>query len=160
MEKKMRKDVAIKTVIGYHNGVWKGSGRSLPGINLKEILDSCSEMFEGHGGHAAAVGVTLKEEYLETAPKLFDEACKRYLAKHKVLVDQDRLFDAKLKAKAVTRNICEVLNDSLYPYCKEHNVEPLFKLTNVNVVEANYIEKDTWRLLKFYVEKLEQKKPH
>lgn len=140
-------------VIGYHNGVWKGSGRSIHGINLKEILDGCSEMFESYGGHASAVGVTVKDEYIDKAPALFNEACKKYLEKHKIADDNDKFFDAKLKVKAITPDICKILIDRLYPYCKAHNPEPVFKISGVNIVEADLIERDTWKLLKIHVEK-------
>jgi single-stranded-DNA-specific exonuclease len=139
-------------VVGYHNDVWKGSGRSAYGINIKEILDLCPEIFEGYGGHAGAVGMTLKEDCLDKAPQIFNEACKKYLKGHPLGGTPDKYFDATLKAKAVTPNICRKILD-LSPFCTEHNPEPLFYLKEVNIVEVQFVEKETWQLLKFYVEK-------
>lgn len=146
-------------VIGYRDGIWKGSGRTAHGINLKEILDLCPELFEGYGGHAGAVGVTLKDDCLSKAPRIFNEACKQYLKGHPLGDNPDNLFDATLKLKAVTPDVCKTILQ-LYPFCNANNPEPLFQLKDVNVVEANFIEKDTWRLLKFYVEKDGVKIPH
>ena len=147
-------------VVGYRNGVWKGSGRSAHGINIKEILDLCPEIFEGYGGHAGAVGLTLRKDCLDTASQVFNEACKKYLKGHPLGGDNpDKYYDAKLKLQVVTPQICRKLLE-LYPYCKEHNPEPIFSLVGVKIVEPTYIEKDTWRLLKFYVEKDGYKIPY
>lgn len=41
----------------------QGSGRSIPNFHLLEALESCSDLFATYGGHAQAVGCTLKPEY-------------------------------------------------------------------------------------------------
>jgi single-stranded-DNA-specific exonuclease len=43
-------------LMGEMNGEIKGSGRSIPGVNIKAIMDRCCHMFEGYGGHEAAAG--------------------------------------------------------------------------------------------------------
>ena len=139
-------------VVGYHNGIWKGSGRTAQGLNLKDILDTCPELFEGYGGHAGACGVKLKDDSLNTAPERFNKACQAYMQKHHGEKKPDKYFDAVLKPKAITKAIGNTILQ-LYPYCNEHNPEPLFKLKEVNIVDSSFIEKDTWRLLKFSVEK-------
>jgi single-stranded-DNA-specific exonuclease len=140
-------------IIGYHNGVWKGSGRSIPDVNLKEILDSCSFMFEKYGGHAAAVGVTMKEEYLDKAQEIFDEACAKYYARNEVKGDLVRFFNGSLKFKAVSEEMAEILRDKLSPYCKEHNPEPIFELKDVKITSANLKEGKGWRIMEFSVYK-------
>ena len=140
-------------VIGYHNGVWKGSGRSVPNVNLKEILDSCSFMFEKYGGHAAAVGVTMKPEHLEEAQGVFDKACKEYYEKHDVRGEFVRTFNASLKIKAINEDVATIIKDSLSPYCKENNPEPIFELKDVTVTSVNLKEGSGWRILEFKVYK-------
>ena len=44
----------------------KGSARSIPKLNLKAALDQCSQHLLTYGGHAAAAGMSLKPESLET----------------------------------------------------------------------------------------------
>ena len=46
------------------DGVAKGSGRSLPGVNLHGIIKERHELFIAFGGHEAAVGLTLPAENL------------------------------------------------------------------------------------------------
>ena len=46
-------------------GIWKGSGRSVPGFNIKEVLDDIQArtgLLVQYGGHEGACGVTIKEE--------------------------------------------------------------------------------------------------
>lgn len=52
----------VLTVAG---GVAKGSGRSIPDLNLFEAVTGCSEELDGFGGHSAAVGVTLQAVRVE-----------------------------------------------------------------------------------------------
>ena len=45
--------------------LYRGSGRSLHGIDLHEVLGRCAEHLVGHGGHAMAAGIQLRESQLE-----------------------------------------------------------------------------------------------
>jgi single-stranded-DNA-specific exonuclease len=50
-------------VIGFdENGVGKGSGRSIDGLNLVEALTRCAHTLDKFGGHEMAAGVALREE--------------------------------------------------------------------------------------------------
>jgi single-stranded-DNA-specific exonuclease len=59
------------------NGEIKGSGRSIPGLHLRDALDLISKRAPGlllrFGGHAAAAGVTLLEKDFETFRDLFSD---------------------------------------------------------------------------------------
>jgi single-stranded-DNA-specific exonuclease len=76
-------------VIGFdEQGLGKGSGRSIEGLNLVEALDRCAATLEKFGGHEMAAGVALREENLErfieafrssTRDLLSEEALQRYL---------------------------------------------------------------------------------
>jgi single-stranded-DNA-specific exonuclease len=44
------------------DGMGKGSGRSIPGISLVEIIDECRHLLHKGGGHAMAIGLSLPEE--------------------------------------------------------------------------------------------------
>lgn len=49
----------------------KGSGRSIPGVNLFQLLDQCSPWIEQYGGHAMAVGLSIKKSQLEPFVQAF-----------------------------------------------------------------------------------------
>jgi len=42
----------------------RGSGRSLPGLDLTRVLDGCGDLLEAYGGHALAAGLTVARERL------------------------------------------------------------------------------------------------
>lgn len=50
-------------------GVLKGSGRSVPEVHLKELLDRSSKYLLGYGGHAGAAGLSLLSSNLEAFSK-------------------------------------------------------------------------------------------
>jgi single-stranded-DNA-specific exonuclease len=55
------------------NGIAKGSGRSIPGVNLYGILQEKHELFSAFGGHEAAVGLTLSIENLPELEEYFQQ---------------------------------------------------------------------------------------
>jgi single-stranded-DNA-specific exonuclease len=60
-------------VIGFdENGVGKGSGRSIEGLNLVNTLTRCAPTLEKFGGHEMAAGVALHEKNL---PKFAEAFC-------------------------------------------------------------------------------------
>jgi len=148
-------------VVGKHNGVWKGSGRTIPGVNLKEILDECPEIFETYGGHASAAGVTLKINCLKKANKIFNKACKTIYDRHHITEDPIQYYDGKLTVDAITPKTAKVLCQHLYPYCDENNNEPIFMLSNAIITDISFLDKNKgWRLMKFNVEKNGTKIPY
>jgi single-stranded-DNA-specific exonuclease len=56
------------------NGVGKGSGRSIEGINIYAALSECKELFEQFGGHQLAAGISIKEERIDEFRKIFERA--------------------------------------------------------------------------------------
>ena len=55
----------------------KGSGRSIPGFDLHDALNYSGEYLEKFGGHAMAVGLTIKKENFEKFKSKFEEFAKK-----------------------------------------------------------------------------------
>src|SRR5437870_1277359 len=71
-------------VIGIEeNGIGKGSGRSIEGLNLVEALNRCSGSLHKYGGHEMAAGLTI----LEKDVAVFSEAFR--CAARELLSDED-----------------------------------------------------------------------
>ena len=77
------KDKLHRPVIAFASGnagELKGSGRSIAGLHLRDALDLVSKRAPGlllrFGGHAAAAGLTLREENLERFEALFEETVR------------------------------------------------------------------------------------
>jgi single-stranded-DNA-specific exonuclease len=147
-------------VVGKLGEVWKGSGRSVKGVNIKEILDLCPELFEAYGGHAGAVGVTLKPKMTEKAGKVFDKACHKYYTQKSIPKEVINYYDAKLDIKLITPLTSALLRECLYPYCDENNSEPIFMIPDATIVDTTVMEKEHWRLLTFFIERNGQRCPH
>jgi len=62
------------------SGKGKGSCRSIPGFNMVEALDECSELLLRHGGHAAAAGLEVDAKQLEAFATRFNEVARARLA--------------------------------------------------------------------------------
>ena len=64
-------------------GIIKGSGRSIPGLHLRDALDLVAKRAPGllvrFGGHAMAAGATLRENDFERFQQLFAEVARELL---------------------------------------------------------------------------------
>ncbi len=50
----------------------RGSGRSVEGVDLSEVLGECSDLLVAHGGHALAAGLTVRRERLPELRERFE----------------------------------------------------------------------------------------
>ncbi|MGO8754214.1 MAG: single-stranded-DNA-specific exonuclease RecJ [Gallionellaceae bacterium] len=65
------------------NGELKGSGRSIPGLHLRDALDLLSKrhphLLQKFGGHAMAAGVSLREEHFDEFQSAFESIAQQLL---------------------------------------------------------------------------------
>ena len=83
------------------DGVGKGSGRSLEGINIYAALSECRELFLQFGGHEQAAGLSIREENVEKFREMFDKA----------LENSEEQYEKKLKVDCAIE--LDSLTDSL-----------------------------------------------
>ncbi|MBP9217445.1 MAG: single-stranded-DNA-specific exonuclease RecJ [Sterolibacterium sp.] len=66
-----------------NEGELKGSGRSIPGLHLRDALDLIAKRYPDlllrFGGHAAAAGITLHEDNLLQFEEAFETVCQQLL---------------------------------------------------------------------------------
>jgi single-stranded-DNA-specific exonuclease len=81
--------VASRLVERYHrpvvliagaDGLWKGSGRSIPAFDLHAALGASARYLERFGGHRAAAGLSIRPERIEPFAEAFAAAAERALA--------------------------------------------------------------------------------
>lgn len=63
-------------LIGFDGEDGKGSGRSIPGFDLHEALSNCQNHIERFGGHAMAIGISVKKSEFPLFKKEVEEYCK------------------------------------------------------------------------------------
>ncbi len=68
-------------VIGFdENGVGKGSGRSIEGLNLVEALTRCADKIGKYGGHEMAAGLTIQEKNVDLFSEAFRQTARELLS--------------------------------------------------------------------------------
>jgi single-stranded-DNA-specific exonuclease len=96
------------------DGLWKGSGRSIPSFDLHGALGACSTFLERFGGHRAAAGLSIAPDQVEP----FAEA---FAAQAEGLLDPEDLVPATLvdavlpRGAKLTLELCEELR-ALAPF--------------------------------------------
>ena len=69
-------------VLGVEGDMAKGSGRSIEGVNLVEVLSGFSDKLGDWGGHPMAVGISLPLNNVDAFRDHFDKAVKEFIATH------------------------------------------------------------------------------
>ena len=59
-------------VLTVSNGFVTGSARSVPGFDLYQAIESCSDLLENFGGHMYAAGLTMRPERVEEFTRRFN----------------------------------------------------------------------------------------
>lgn len=63
-------------LLTHSNGMAVGSGRSVPGFNLYEALQSCGDLLEQFGGHQGAAGLSLHPDNLQAFADRFEQVVR------------------------------------------------------------------------------------
>lgn len=97
-------------------GLIKGSGRSIPGLHLRDALDlvdkSCPGVIVKFGGHAMAAGLTIHGEHLGLFREAFERVCDRFLTPSDL--DQILETDGELAATDVTLDNAFMIRDAVW----------------------------------------------
>ena len=123
------KDYYHRPVIAFapgHEGEVKGSARSIPGLNIRDLLATIaareSNLIEKFGGHAMAAGLSLRRENYDRFALLFVEEVKNSLDEDSLT---NRIYsDGMLAADEFSVQIAELLQEA-GPW-GQHFPEPLF----------------------------------
>lgn len=118
------------------NGVGKGSGRSVNGINIYKALLECQKVFDNFGGHEQAAGITIKEKNIP----LFKDMLEKTLDKSNDKNIKKIKLDCEINFSQINDNFVSEL-ELLSPF-GIGNPEPVFFTKSVSVVSTKvYKEK-------------------
>ena len=125
-------------VVAHEAGEAHGSGRSVPGFHLLNAIESCSELFTRHGGHAQAVGFSLPSERV---PELRARLCAYAKANPVEAIAADALaYEVELPLDRVTPALAAWV-ERLAPFGME-NPEPTFLARAVRICGAPRVMKE------------------
>ena len=95
-------------------GTLKGSGRSIPGLHIRDALDQVATLHPGlldkFGGHAMAAGLSLREVDLPRFERAFDEAVRARLAPEQL--EGTILTDGVLDTQWLSLEVAELLRNA------------------------------------------------
>ncbi len=114
-------------VLGNEGEMAKGSGRSIDGLNLVEILGTCCENLSSWGGHPMAVGVAIPREHVENFRARFSTAVGT--ASGGGIAEREITISAWLLPEQIRERQMEEL-DGLHPF-GQGNPEPVFGIRGV-----------------------------
>ncbi len=119
-------------ILGREEDFAKGSGRSVPGVDLVAVMKKCHSLLEQWGGHPMAVGLTLQWDQLAFLKKAFNESIMALYPKG--LPEPVLTIACWLDCEEVNRSLLEELH-LLQPF-GQRNPEPVFGIRNVLFEEA------------------------
>ncbi|TRZ82387.1 single-stranded-DNA-specific exonuclease RecJ [bacterium] len=121
----------------------KGSCRSIPEINIVDILTSCATYLEAYGGHKGAAGFTIKNAMLGKFRKCLEKNINEIL-KGKKLAPKLKI-DCEIDFQSIDYKLRKVLEE-LAPF-GEGNSEPVFIIKKAIVTEKRKVGKRSQHLI-------------
>jgi single-stranded-DNA-specific exonuclease len=125
-------------VISLEDGMGHGSARSIKNYHLLNGLETCAELFEQFGGHAAAAGMKIKEENIP----LLRERLNRHAMEN--LSDDDLTpevrIDALITSKSLNIDLVQKLK-VMEPF-GQGNPRPVFVTRDLTLIEEPLIMKE------------------
>jgi single-stranded-DNA-specific exonuclease len=126
-------------VVALENGLGKGSGRSVRGVELGPAIIAAHQagLLVNGGGHAMAAGFTVTRDNLTPFTAYLEDHIKRQLGNEPLLASLG--FDGVLHPAAATTDIVTML-DRVGPY-GAGNPRPRFALPQVRIVDSGVVGK-------------------
>ncbi|HTH51180.1 MAG TPA: single-stranded-DNA-specific exonuclease RecJ, partial [Pyrinomonadaceae bacterium] len=125
-------------VLSIENGYAHGSARSISNFHLLEALDSCGELFEQYGGHAAAAGMKVASNKISAVR----ESLNRYAAEK--LSDEELIpqlyIDALVTPETLDLKLLDQL--SMFEPFGQGNPKPVFLTRDLMLTDEPYVMKD------------------
>ncbi|MDC4226229.1 MAG: DHHA1 domain-containing protein [Candidatus Manganitrophus sp.] len=110
-------------------GIGRGSGRSVEGIDLHRSVSVCRALLEKFGGHAGAVGLTIRADRVD----LFREALVTVFSEIPSVETSETLWiDAEIQLAEVTFDFIRAIAP-LSPFGPAHP-EPVFLARNISLI--------------------------
>lgn len=118
----------------------KGTGRSMEGIHLHDLLSPCIDWFKSFGGHAGACGFTLYRDRIGDLTEYVDRATGELVEADPSIFDGSLKTEATIDSSEVTMELAESI-DAMEPFGAD-NLRPLFTVENVFVRNVYQLGKE------------------
>ncbi len=135
-------------VLSLKDGVGHGSARSIAGFHLLKALETCENLFEQYGGHAAAAGMKVKAENIPELQKRLD----KYTADKLGLEDlvPELMIDALVTSQSLDLDLVESL--ARFEPFGAGNPKPIFVTRGLILKDEPFVMKEKHLKLKLFDE--------
>lgn len=113
----------------------KGSGRSIPGIDIYQLLEKCSAHIHSFGGHAMAAGLSIRTDQIHRFRESFETHAAALGLKEELI--PELTIDSTIELGQITESFMNQL-DAFKPF-GAGNPEPMFMTENVAVASARVV---------------------
>lgn len=127
-------------VISKSAGTYKGTGRSIPGVDLFAMLDKYRDEFVSFGGHSAACGFTIKEDKVAGLKASLNDDIAEMLKDNPNLFDASYKYDADIAEDEIDLSLAEAL--LMLEPCGKENEVPTFLIRNAVPEYWKYLKND------------------
>jgi single-stranded-DNA-specific exonuclease len=124
-------------ILSNNEGTLKGSGRSVEGCDLFEIVDACREYLEKFGGHKAAIGLSLEHANLIPFKSALQKAYQLTETKPNTT---DPEIVGELNFALISFELTNLIKQ--YEPFGHANTKPKFITQNVRIAEVNKMGKE------------------
>ena len=138
---KLREKINRPVVVISGNGeTYKGTGRSIPGVDLFGMLDKYRDRFISFGGHSAACGFTIDASGMDRLRKELNSDIEAMRSKEPDLLKERHLSDAEIDAGEIDMELAEALQ--LLEPCGKDNEVPVFVIRNAQIRGWRFLKDD------------------
>ena len=138
---KLREKINRPVVVISRNGdTYKGTGRSIPGVDLFTMLDKYRDRFISFGGHSAACGFTIDAGSMGKLREDLNRDIAAMEDEEPQLLDERHLSDAEIEAGDIDMDLAEALQ-MLEP-CGKDNEVPVFVIRDAEVSGWRFLKDD------------------
>ena len=138
---KLREKINRPVVVISRNGeTYKGTGRSVPGVDLFGMLDKYRDRFISFGGHSAACGFTIDTGSMDALRSDLNRDIKDMEDEDPELLTVTHKCDAEIDPADVDLELAEELQ--LLEPCGKDNEVPVFVIRNAEVSGWRFLKDD------------------
>lgn len=130
---------AVLVAVG-EDGIGKGSGRSVTGINIYRALTQCSELLLQYGGHEQAAGISIREGNIDKFRKMLEVA----IGNQDELLESVLKIDCRVELESISEELISEF-ETLEPF-GIGNPEPVLLAKSVEVLSERLLKDKHLRL--------------
>ncbi len=127
-------------IVTDNSGYIKGTGRSIIGVNLYEMLNNHRELFVRFGGHKAACGFMANRESLEDIRKLLNEDMRNILKNNPNISELGKREDLVININEISLELVDAIK--LMEPLGSGNPAPVFKIPKAKLNNFRFMGND------------------